>query len=172
MAFTTSGIFKSYVADALGLTASFTPHLASGGDWHVSLYNNSGTPDNRVASANAAYNAGQWVSGNQTGATDANWPAGGLGLVYSGGSGATGTRWTSGTGDDYTMFDADDLSGTGNVTFTTVYGDLVFDDSLTTPVAKQALAFHYFGGQKQVSGGTFSVIWHTNGVARWTHTAA
>jgi hypothetical protein len=160
-----SGIFKSYVADALGMTASFAAHLAASGTWTVPLYGNTGTPDNRVASANAAYNAGQWVTGNEI--TSTEWPAKGRALAWG-----TATRWTSGTGDDYSTFDSDDTTGSGNTTLANVYGDLVFDDGLTTPVADQALCYHAYGAAKGVTGGTFTVVWHANGVARWTHTAA
>jgi hypothetical protein len=166
MAFgTLSGIFKSYVADALGLTASFTPHLAAGGTWQAALFGNTGTPDNRVASANAAYNVGAWVSGNEV--TSTEWPATGRPLAWG-----TATRWASGTGDDYSTFDSDDTAGSASTTLANVYGDLVLDNALTTPVAKQALCFHAYGGAKGVTGGTFTIQWHANGVARWTHTAA
>ena len=67
---------------------------------------------------------------------------------------------------------ASNTAGGGNVTLTSVYGDLVYDSSLSTPVANQGLAFHYFGGVQSVTNGTFTIQWNTNGVVRWTHTVA
>lgn len=167
MAWSASAVFKQYTSDSLAPTASFTPHLASGGTWKAALYNNTGTPDNTALGVLCAYNgaASQWVTANEI--TDANWPAGGRPLVYTGGTGALGTRWT--TTGAVAMLDADDTAGAGNVTITGVQGDLVYDDALTTPVAKQALGYHWYGGAQQVTAGTFTVIWNSLGVIRWTH---
>jgi hypothetical protein len=161
MAWSASAIFRQYTADSIAPTASFTPHIQSGGSWKAALYPTGVTPDNSVAAAASAYGTGVWT-GELTDAT--NWVAGGRPLTY------TATRYTnSGT---FIMFDADDTAGAGNVTLAGVFGDLVYDDALATPVAKQGLAFHYFGGTQGVTAGTFTVIWHANGVARWTHTPA
>ncbi len=160
-----SAIFKAYVADCLTGTLAANAHISSGGTWQACLFTDTGTPDNRVASANTAYNAGAWASGNEV--SSGIWPAKGRPLVWG-----SATRWTSGTGDDYSTFDADDTAGTGSGTVSGAFGDFIFDDALATGVTDQGLCYHSFGGSKGVSGGTFTIQWHANGVCRWTHTAA
>ena len=162
MGWASSAIYRQFTADALAPTASFAPNLSTGGTWTAPLYNTTPTPDNTVTAANSAYGAGVWA-GNEV--TDTNWPAKGRPLTYS-----PATRWTSTS--TYVMFDSDDTAGAGNVTLAGVFGDLVFDDGKTTPVTDQGLAYHYFGGTQGVTAGTFTIVWHANGVARWTHTPA
>jgi hypothetical protein len=66
------------------------------------------------------------------------------------------------------MFDAADLTGAATITITNAYGALVYDNSITAgTVAKQATSYHYFGGAQSVTSGTFSVIWHANGLQRF-----
>jgi hypothetical protein len=44
----------------------------------------------------------------------------------------------------------------------------VYDNSITAgTVAKQGVSYHYFGGAQSVTSGTFSVIFHVNGVNRY-----
>lgn len=157
---TSSKMFRQYLADAVGPTASFTPHLASGGTWKAALYGNTGTPDATVAAALAAYNAStsQWVTANEL-TSSTQWPAGGIALTFAG-----ATRFAS-TSNLVTL-DADDTPGGGTVTLASVWGDLVYDDALTTPVAKQALAFHSYGAAQSVTAGTFTVVWNASGVAQ------
>lgn len=140
----TSGIFRQFTADALAPTASFAPNLSTGGTWTVPLYPTGVSPDNTVTAANSAYGAGVWTGE----ITDTNWPAKGRALAWG-----TATRWTSTS--TYVMFDSDDTTGAGNVTLAGVFGDLVFDDGKTTPVADQGLCFHSFGGTQGVTAGTF-----------------
>lgn len=127
----------------------------------VALYNNTGTPDKDAAGNVTGYNTGQWVVANEV--TDAtNWVAGGRAL-------ASKTFTTPATG--VFMFDAADLAGGGNVTLANVYGCLVYDDTITgtNPIADQGVCFNSFGGSAQsVSGGTFTIVWNANGIARWT----
>ena len=160
MAWSGSGIFNSWVRDALGPTASFAGKLASD-TFNGSLYNNTVVPDNTIASASTAYNTGQWVTGNEV--TDPNWTAGGRAL--------TGVA-LSAAGLNYVALTASNLAGAGNVTLANVYGDMVYDFTLATPVAKQGLAFHFFGGVQGVTAGTFTVLWNASGVVRWTHAVA
>lgn len=156
---TSSAIFRQYLADAVGPTSSFTPHLASGGTLKAALYGNTGTPDKTVAAALAAYNAAssQWVSADEL-TSSTQWPAGGIALTFAG-----ATRFTS-SGSAITL-DADDTPGGGTVTLASVWGDLVYDDALTTPVAKQALAYHSYGAAQSVTAGTFTIVWNASGVA-------
>jgi hypothetical protein len=159
----TSAIFNSWVRDCLSRTASFVGDIDVA-TFNVALFNDTTTPDNTVAAPAAAYNGGVWVTGNER--TDAtNWQAKGrpLGTV----------TLSAATGINYTMMDATDTAGAGNVTLSLVFGDLVYDDALSTPVVDQALCYHSYGGSAQgVTAGTFTVVWHANGVARWTHTPA
>jgi hypothetical protein len=49
-----------------------------------------------------------------------------------------------------------------------VFGCLVYDDTITTPVADQGLCFNYFGGTQSVTAGTFTVVWSASGIFRIT----
>jgi hypothetical protein len=69
------------------------------------------------------------------------------------------------------MFDAADLTGAASITITNAFGTLVYDDTITAgTVADQGVSYHYFGGAQSVTAGTFSVLWHANGINRWTMT--
>lgn len=117
----------------------------------VALFGNTGTPDKTAAVANTGYNAGQWITGNET-SGGANWPAGGLPL-------ASKTFAIDATSSSV-CFGAANLASTGNVTVTNAYGCLVYDFTITGgTVAKQGLCFNFFGGAQSVTTGTFTVIW-------------
>jgi len=153
-----SNIFRQWIADSLGPTASFAGKWATGSPdtYKAALYNDTTTPDKTVAAASSAYNTGVWVVANER--TDTNWPAGGRAI--------TSPTFTS-TGSTIT-YDGADTSGAGNVTLTNVYGDLFYDDTLTTPVADQGAAFHSFGGIQQVTAGTFTIQWNASGIMQVT----
>lgn len=157
MAWANSKIFRPFLADALDNTTA----IDLGSDVpKVALYNNSITPSQDVTSALSAYNAGssQWLTANEV--TDAtNWTAGGRPLAS--------TVLNSGSAG-VVFYDAADTSGAGNVTITNAYGCLVYDDTLTTPVADQGICFNYFGGANSVTAGTFTIQWHANGLFRFT----
>lgn len=156
MAWTNSKIFRQYLADVLGNTTAMD--LNTDASIKVALYNNTITPDNDVTAANSAYNVGQWATAQEV--IDAtNWVAGGRAL-----SGAT---IDSGTADTV-FFDATDLAGGGAVTLTNAYGCLVYDDTIATPVADQGICYNYFGGANSVTAGTFTIVWHANGIFRIT----
>lgn len=154
---TSSKIFRQYLADAVGPTASFTPHLATGGALKAALFGNTGTPDATVAAASSAYNTGQWVTANEL-ISSTQWPAGGIALTF-----ASATRFASAS--NLVTLDADDTPGGGTVTLASVWGDLVYDHS-TTPVTDQGIAFHSFGAAQSVSAGTFTIVWNAAGVAQ------
>lgn len=125
---------------------------------NVALYNNTTAPDKDVAANLTGYNTGQWVTGN--GVSDTNWPAVGRPL-------ASKTFTTPSTG--VFMFDAADTAGAGNVTLANAYGCLVYDDAISGgTVADQGITFHYFGGAQSVTAGTFTVVWHANGLFQIT----
>lgn len=150
MAFgTNSKISSAYVTDIVNNTTAMDGNTDT---WNVALYGNTGTPDQTVASASFAYNAGQWVTGNEVTAT--GWPAGGLALA------SVTSTFTS----NVFTFDAADRSGGASDTVTNAYGVLVFDFSIATPVAKQGACFNAFGGPNSVTSGTFTVVWNASGI--------
>ena len=168
MAFTASAIFRQWQASVMGQgqTAAVLPAAYAGlgaDSVKVALYNNTGTPDKDATLVTTGYNSAtsQWVVANEV--TDAtNWVAGGRAL-------ASKTLTTPSTG--VFMFDAADLAGGGNVTLASVYGCLVYDDTITVGtggIAKQGCCFNYFGGSQSVTAGTFTIVWHVNGVFRNT----
>lgn len=124
------------------------------------LFNNTTTPDKDAALASTGFNAGVWTTTNEV--TDAtNWVSGGRAL-------ASKTFTTPSAG--VFMFDAADLAGGGTVTITNAYGLFVYDDSITAgSVADQGVCFISFGGSAaSVSAGTFTVVFHANGLFRIT----
>lgn len=168
MAWTVSGIFREWPKSIMGQgqTAAVLPagYAGLGADTvNVALFNTTTTPDKDAALGSTGYNTGVWVTGNEV--TDAtNWVAGGRPL-------ASKTFTTPSTG--VFMFDAADLAGGGNVTITATFGCLVYDNTITAGtggVAKQGCSFHYFGGSQSVTAGTFTIIWHANGIQRYTLT--
>lgn len=155
MAWSNSKIFRASVADAWDNAVAFD----LGSDVpKAALFNNSVTPDQNAARASTAFNTGTWTTGNEV--TDAtNWVSGGRAL--------SGTSLDSGT-SGVVFYDATDLAGGGTVTISGAYGCLVYDDTITTPTADQGLCFNYFGGSQSVTSGTFTIVWHANGILRYT----
>ena len=155
MAWSESKIFPATLEDI------FEQTTAMDADTHThkaALYNNSITPDQTVAAANTAYNVGQWANTNEV-SDGTNWDAGGEPLSVS----------SVGSGLTYYMFDSTDTSqGGASCTLANVYGCLVYNDTISTPVADQGLCYNYFGGVQSVTGGTFTIVWHPNGVWRLT----
>lgn len=155
MAWSNSKIFRPFLADVLGNVAAFDLDADT---YKVALYNNSITPDNDVTSANSAYNVGQWATVNE---------------VYEAGQwNQAGAALTSvvlnSSSADVVFWDAADLASGSAADLATVYGCLVYDDTLTTPVADQGVSYNYFGGSNSVVNGTFTIIWHANGIIRFT----
>lgn len=156
MAWTNSRIFRPFLADVLDNTTA----VDLGTDVpKAALYNTTPTPNQDVTSALSAYAAvgSQWVVANEV--SDTNWPAGGRPLA--------GTSLNSATAATV-FYDATDTAGAGNVTLAGVFGTLVYDDTLTTPVADQGICYNYFGGTQSVTVGTFTIVWHVNGIFRFT----
>lgn len=158
MAWTDSRIFREWLVQAYQMSGTGYTGLDSD-TVKAALFNNSVTPDRDAAVASTGFNTGTWVVANEV--TDAtNWVSGGRAL-------ASKTFTTPSTG--VFMFDAADLAGGGNVTLAGVFGCLVYDDSITAgTVADQGASFHYFGGSQGVTGGTFTIVWHANGLQRIT----
>ena len=155
MAWSNSKIFRQYIADMIGNTAAFDYDADT---IKVALYNNSITPDNDVTAANSAYNAGQWATANEV-SESGQWAAGGVAL---------GTKTVDvGTADTVTVDAADTASGSA-ADLASVYGCLVYDDTLATPVADQGMCYNYFGGSNSVVNGTFTIVWAATGVMQYT----
>jgi hypothetical protein len=125
----------------------------------AALFDNTVTPDKDAAVGNTGYNTGTWTLAREV-TGGANWAAGGRAL-----SGKTFTAPDTGVA----MFDAADLSAGGTLTLANAYGCLVYDDSITGgTVADQGLCFLYFGGAQGVTTGSFSIIWSSNGIVRFS----
>ena len=157
MAWTNSKVFRAAVADMLG---NVTPMDLDADTFKVALFNDTPTPDQDVTSAQSAYAAAgsQWVTANEV-SQAGQWAAGGVAL--------TSQTLNSGT-PGVVFFDAADTASGSAATLADVYGALVYDDSLTAPVADQGLSFNYFGGANAVTNGTFTVIWASTGIVRFT----
>jgi hypothetical protein len=155
MAWTNSRFFRATYADVFDNTTA----VDLGSDVpKVALYNNTITPDQNVTSANTAYNVGQWVTAGEV-SQAGQWAAGGVAV-----SGTSLNSATSGV----VFYDTNDTASASAFTGSSITGCLVYDDTLTTPVADQGLSFHYFGGSNSITAGTFTVIWNSNGHWRAT----
>jgi hypothetical protein len=154
MAFgTASKIFSAFVTDALNGTAAFDVNSDT---IKAALYGNTGTPDQTAAAASTGYNTGQWTTGNEL--SNGGWSAGGLALASV----------TSAFASNVYTFDAADLANGSAATITAAFGCLVYDDTLTTPVADQGLCFNYFGGSQSVTAGTLTIQWNASGILSLT----
>lgn len=158
MAWTNSKIFTQWVNSPMWQAAG-TGYTGLDSDTVKSaLFNNSVTPDQDAAVANTGFNTGTWVTANEV--TDAtNWVSGGRALASK--------TFTAGTATS--TFDAADLAGGGTVTISGAFGAFTYDDTISAgTVADQGVCFNYFGGTQSVTAGTFTIIWHANGLARFT----
>lgn len=156
MAWSNSKVFQQFLEDAVLNVAAFD---LDSDTFKVSLWDNDITPDNDVSAANSAFGAGQWVSAGNEVFEAGQWATGGVALTTPVISVATA---------DVVFWDAADTSSGSAADLANVYGCMVYDDTLTTPVADQGICYNYFGGANSVVNGTFSVIWHANGVWRAT----
>lgn len=155
MAWTNSKMFRPFLADVFDNTTA----IDLGSDVpKVALYNNSVTPDNDVTSANSAYNVSQWATANEV-FEAGQWAQGGVALAS--------TSLNSGTAD-VVFYDAADTASGAAADLASVFGCLVYDDTITTPVADQGLSYNYFGGSNSVVNGLFTVQWSANGIWRIT----
>lgn len=155
MAWADSKVFQRFLSDSVTAVATF--NLGSH-TFKVALYTNSITPDNDVTAANTAYNVGQWATANEQFETG-QWAQAGVALTSPTVSVATA---------DVVFWDASDTASGSGADLTNVFGCLVYDDTLTTPVADQGVCYNYFGGSNSVVNGTFTVVWSANGIWRAT----
>lgn len=157
MAWSNSKIFRAFLGDVFANAAAFdlsgTPDT-----FKVALYDNDITPNNDVTAANSAYNVDQWVTTNNEVFEAGQWAQGGVAL--------TSPAIDVGTAD-VVFFDATDTASGSAADLASVYGCLVYDDTLTSP-ADQGVSYNYFGGTQSVTNGTFTIIWNSNGIFRLT----
>jgi hypothetical protein len=153
MAWTNSKVFAAVLEDGLARTAALDLNSDT---FKAALYDSTVTPSNTVTSANTAYGAGVWASGEKS---NGGWSAGGLAL--------TSVTWGRAGGATVT-WDAADLANATAATLTDVQGCLIYDDTLTTPVADQGVCFNYFGGAAAVTSGTLTIVWNASGIATFT----
>ena len=150
MAWSNSKIFMATIEDLMENTTAVDLNSDT---FKVALFDNSITPSQTVASASTAYGAGVWASG---GVVDAvSWPAVGRDLAS-----VTSTF----SSNVYTFDAADTASADATTDLASVYGCLVYDDTITTPVADQGLCYNYFGGSNSVVSGSFTVVWNSSGI--------
>jgi hypothetical protein len=152
MAWSASKIFSATITDLMNNTTAID--LNTDASIKAALYNNTTAPDQTVTSANTAYGVGQWVVGNEVSDTT-EWPATGQAL---------GTITSGFTSNVYTFDAADEVSDGVSATLAAVFGCLVYDDTIATPVADQGLCYNYFGGTNSVTDGTFTIVWHASGI--------
>jgi len=157
MAWSASAAFRAYFADITDNTTAMD--FATDASVKVALYDNDIAPNKDATSANSAYNVDQWVTTGNEVSDAAEWAVGGVAL-------ASKTITTPSAG--VIMFDAADTASGASATLAAVYGCLVYDDTIATPVADQGFCYNYFGGTNSVTDGTFTVVWHANGILRIT----
>ena len=154
MAWTNSKIFRITLANALG---NVTALDLDADTFKLANYNNSITPDQNVTAANTAYNTGQWATANEV-SQSGQWAAGGI---------VIGSTVLDTSTNGIVMFDGADVASGTAATLSNVFGGLVYDDTLTTPVADQGLCYLYYGGAASVTNGTLTVQFASTGICRW-----
>lgn len=158
MAWSDSRVFRRFIQN---MVLNLLAYDLDSDTLTVALYNNSITPDNDVTTdALHGYNgaASQWVTANEVidtsgGGTD--WPAAGKNLAS--------VTVDVGTAD-VCFLDAADLASGATADIANAYGCLVYDNTLTGDVG---LSYNYFGGANSVTNGTFTIVWHANGIIRF-----
>jgi hypothetical protein len=154
MAWANSKAFMAWIEDVLENTTAMDLDTDT---FKAALYDNTITPDQTVASASTAYNAGVWASGHVSDAT--GWPSVGRDLLS-----VTASR----SSNVYTFDAADTSSANSTTTLTNAYGTQVYDDTIAAPVADQGIAFLYFGGAQSVTSGNFTIVWNASGIITFT----
>ena len=152
MAWSNSKIFMAFLEDVFENTTAMDLNSDT---FKAALYDNDITPSQTVTSANTAYNAGQWTASGNEVADGTEWDAAGEPL----------TGVASGFSSNVYTFDATDTpSGGSSATLANVFGCLVYDDTIASPVADQGVCYNYFGGTNSVTDGTFTIVWNASGI--------
>jgi hypothetical protein len=151
MAWSASKVFVSTIEDIIENTTAIDLNSDT---FNITLWANTITPDQTVASANTAFGAGVWASGEKYDA--AEWPTGGQAL----------DSVTFAPTSNVLKWDANDEVSTGtSATLVDVYGAMIYNVTVNTPVDSQGICYLYFGGVQSVTDGQFTVAFHsTNGI--------
>lgn len=154
MAWSESKIFVSTVEDIFENTTAIDLNSSA---FAAALFDNSITPDQTVASANTAFGAGVWASGEVF--DGAEWATGGQAL----------DSVTFAPTANVLKFDADnEVSAGTSATLVNVYGALIYCTDVNTPVDSQGICYLYAGGVNSVTDGTLTLIFHANGIMTFT----
>lgn len=165
MSWTTSNVFQEWVKNPLFNGSGGTPPTSYTGYLtdviNCALFGTTAgmTPDRTAAVASTGFNTGVWTApGNEkTGASE--WVTGGRALASKTNVASAGTI----------TLDAADLTGSASITMTGVAGCLIYDNTISAgTVAKQGICYLWFGGDQQVTAGTFSVIFNAAGLVTAT----
>lgn len=144
-----SKIFSAFITDSLNRTNAFDLNADT---FKCALFNDTTTPSQTVAAASSAYNTGVWVTANEL--SQGGWTATGLAL----------TSVTSTFSSNVYTFDAADTANGSAATISGAFGCLIYDDTLTTPVADQGVCYLSFGGTNSVTAGTLTVVYNASGI--------
>lgn len=154
MAWTGSGIFTQTIKDILDATVS--AYDIDTDTMRVALFNNNVTPDFDAVAASIAYGTGTWEEADEV--THANWTAKGSAL-------ASPTLTTASPAAGQLKYDAADIVSADSTTLSNIYGCLIFNDTIASPVADQGLLAVYFSsGPYSTTNGTLTIQWDTNGI--------
>lgn len=153
MAWSDSRVFRSFVYDVMTQTAAFdlNTHTIT-----VALFNNTITPNNDASSGTTAYNTGVWLTGAERTSTG-EWDAGGRDI---------GTPAMSQSVADTVYFYGNNVASLNGATLSDVHGVLVYDNTLSSPVANQGVCFNYLGGAHSVTAGVLTIVWNSSGIFR------
>ena len=146
MGWSTSNMSGAGVSALIGGTFYGTGQTYSGDTVNAALYGTTPTPNKDDTFAHNAYNGsgGQWVTANEI-----------TGTGYTAGGNAIGTK-TNSEASGLVSVGAANTSWT-TATFSGVFGDLVYDNTITN---KNAYCWNYFGGTQSVTSGTFTIAWN------------
>jgi hypothetical protein len=122
--------------------------------FNVALFGD-GTPDKTVASAATAFGSTMWGTTLTEKYDAAEWATGGQAL---------GSITGASSGGVYTWDAEDEVSAGSSATLAAVFGCLVYNITVNTPVDSQGVSFHSFGGTQSVTDGTFTVVWNGSGI--------
>jgi hypothetical protein len=155
VSWTNSKIFSAYITDVMNNTTAMD--LMSDASLSVALYNDSIVPSQTATSANSAYGSGVWTAGSSPNVQDASgWPFAGRDLASR--------TITDNTATTFSFDAADTVSANDTTTLASVYGCLLYDNTITTPVADQGIAYFYFSGAQSVTSGRFTIVWNGAGI--------
>jgi hypothetical protein len=125
-----------------------------GDTFNVALFGD-GTPDKTVASAATAFGSTMWGTTLTQKFDGAEWPTGGQAL---------GSVTLASAAGVMTFNAAAEVSAGTSATLAAVFGCLVYNVTVDTPVDSQGISFHSFGGTQSVTDGTFTVNFHASGI--------